>query len=406
MGAMQVMIMMMKRSTTLNVINSIQQRNLHQNGRPQKPSTLSPLIIAQPLSLKTVVLLKLWYPAADGLLLTRPHLGRTSRSRIKKFSQLFTLSCLLIAIGICGLVDAQETFELGSTSNIGESTMLLFQGSGPGADQGYFIQGYNLASQERFSFQPIQSDISFLRAVNEQKLIAVKGFGNKRQEIVLIDTQSGSVEVLAWTESAALMYPTLSRDQQYIAILILPERRDAPPRKAAIAKLGVFQVPNAEIAPIDRQLTAVDVVAEELPVIPFDWDSTSRSLYYTVALPEIVHVNIDTRETSPIRQGLFPQLSTDGSLLALIDGHNVVVADSRDPSKVVISHTLEGHPGWLAWKPDEQVLAFTEELPAWRVRIGLISIADKSRSTIVDTARAKNLTWLKSEPNWQQYDGD
>ena len=284
--------------------------------------------------------------------------------------------------------------------------MLLFQGSGPGADQGYFIQGYNLASQERFSFQPIQSDISFLRAVNEQKLIAVKGFGNKRQEIVLIDTQSGSVEVLAWTENAALMYPTLSRDQQYIAILILPERRDAPPRKAAIAKLGVFQVPNAEIAPIDRQLTAVDVVAEELPVIPFDWDSTSRSLYYTVALPEIVHVNIDTRETSPIRQGLFPQLSTDGSLLALIDGHNVVVADSRDPSKVVISHTLEGHPGWLAWKPDEQVLAFTEELPAWRVRIGLISIADKSRSTIVDTARAKNLTWLKSEPNWQQYDGD
>ena len=99
-------------------------------------------------------------------------------------------------------------------------------------------------------------------------------------------------------------------------------------------------------------------------------------------------------------------MSADGNLLALIDGHNVIVLQADDPAVVVASHAVKGNPGWLSWKPDAQILAFTEELQLWRAHVNLFSIENQDVVTVFDTSRIINLNWLKQEPGWLQYDAN
>jgi hypothetical protein len=154
-------------------------------------------------------------------------------------------------------------------------------------------------------------------------------------------------------------------------------------------------------------MTAIEVVAEDLPAIPFEWNSNSRGLYYTAVSPaEIFYYDFNKRRASLIHQGLFPRISADGSLLALIDGHNVIVVQVDDPAVVVASQTVKGNPGWLSWKPDAQILAFTEELQLWRAHVNLLSIENQDVVTVFDTSRVKNLNWFKQQPGWLQYDAN
>ena len=400
--AMRLMNMMMKKVMKSRTTNMKLQTSLHPSGSQKRPSTRWLSRIALRLWLKMDVKLIYPYRVVDGLLPTPLRLERILLSWVSLWVLTFILANFFSAsvskMAVAGEISFDKQIGL-----MGDKMILLFQGSGAGADQGYSMQSIQVPGGQHASFKPVPEDIYFARAIDERRLIAVKGFGNKRQELVIIDTVSNNLEVLAWTEDAALMYPTLSRDHKQIATFILPGRRDAPPRSFAEARLGVLPMPSPGIDLKARRISAANIIADHLPVIPFDWDATSNGIFYTaVAPPHISHIDLQTRQSRTQRSGLFPRLSADGNLLALIDGQKIVVVKSTDPSSVIISRSVEGQPGWLTWKGSDKVLAYSEELPAWRVKINLLSITDNHEVTLLETARVKNLIWLGQEPNWER----
>lgn len=290
-------------------------------------------------------------------------------------------------------------------NNTNATTSLIFKGSGPGDEFGFNVQNYNLVTRSQSSHKPPHSNLFFFRRINNHQLIAVKGFGDQRQEIVLLNTQNDSIEVLAWIENAALMFPALSPDMGSIAVLILPGRRDAPPRNSAIAHLCHFPLNFSGSDLSKRRITITETVAQNLPAIPIDWDTSEKGIFYTGInkTPHIYYYDLINRKSHQVRTGLFPRLNADKTLLALIDDRNILVVNPQCPEKILASTTLNGHPGYLTWHPESTLLAFSEELPMWRMKIGIIDVKEAAVKTIMETARIKDLVWIDSYITWPKY---
>jgi hypothetical protein len=316
--------------------------------------------------------------------------------------------CWLLALGCKTPIKSSSVYRGKVDSKMEQKSLytlrLFYVGSGKGTTDGFTVQIFNADNRTHESYRSPCDALAFFRVIDSNQAIAVKGFGTGLQEIVITQIQSGDFDVVGDTKEGLLMYPAVSPDGANIACLFFAGRVDAPARTAAVAKLVVFPLvkPNPDKKPL--VIAVFQVLAEDLPAIPFDWAPDGHGVYFTSVDPaQVEYVALTGEPSSFVRKGLFPRVSPNGEYLALINGKRIDVVKPESPGSIILSHQMQAHPTWLAWSPGGEYLAFAEELPLWRVRVSLLSVPKGKVDKLFEASKVRDLNWITKDLRWEKF---
>lgn len=286
------------------------------------------------------------------------------------------------------------------------AVFLVFRGSGPGAADGYPYQLLNVATGEITSHMlEDRSKLVFLRATRGgRSLVALRGFGTPKQEVVEIGLENARFVVHSYVENAAVLYPMLSPDGKYAAALVVPDRLDMPPTSQHNAVLTVFPVSTGSDAKPSR-VAIFERIEGDLPVVPFDWSPDGAEIAYVAQLGGQEVIKCHSTRTGAKRvigNGVFPRFSADGNTLAHVDGRSVVFRQ-RESGEVRAVHKTAWPVEWIDWHPTQNAVVISEKGAVYRSRILILDLKSMAATQIKETGVVQDLAVIAVPIRWPAF---